>query len=194
MRVSWCGAITSGALLQAYRLTQSSDGGATFGSALVNGTGTSSTRSLGVGTSYAWRVRTTDTAGQSTATSLATRVGRFQENSGSIAYSSGWKNASSSKYSGGKERYVTKKGARATLTVSNVRQFAIVASKAPKRGSFHVYVDGVRVTGSAISQRSKQQRVAEGAVRRVDPGRHEHPAHDPGAHDDPRTESTSTRS
>ena len=155
VRVSWCGAITSGGVLQAYRLTQSSDGGATFGSALVNGTGTSSTRSLAVGTPYAWRVRTTDSAGQSTATSLVTRVGRFQENSGAIAYSSGWKSASSGKYSGGKERYVAKKGARATLTVSNVREFAIVASRAPGRGSFHVYVDGVRVTGAAISQRAR---------------------------------------
>ena len=83
-------------------------------------------------------------------------MSRFQENSGSIAYSSGWKNASSSKYSGGKEKYVAKKGARATLTTSNVRQFAIVASKGPGRGSFHVYVDGVRVTASPISQRARR--------------------------------------
>ena len=46
--------------------------------------------------------------------------------------------------------------------MTGVRQFAIVASKAKNRGKFKVYVDGVRVTASAVDQHKKKT-----AYRRV---------------------------
>ncbi len=47
--------------------------------------------------------------------------------------------------SGGSQRYTTSAGASASVTVTNVRSFAIVGTKASNRGSFRVYVDNVLV-------------------------------------------------
>ncbi len=163
VKLTWCGVLARSASLKSYKVYQSTNGGTTFASTpIINSTATSSTRSLKTSTGYAWRVKTTDTKGSDSAFSLATSIRRFQEKSSAIKYSSGWKTSTSSKYSGGKEKFVKKKGAKATLTVTGVRQFAIVASKASGRGKFNVFVDGVRVTTTAISQAKKKT-----AYRRV---------------------------
>ncbi len=161
MRLSWCGVAATSASVKGYRITQSTNGGASYPTVVKSATtATSSTRGLATSRTYAWLVRTTDSKGRTGAytPSLTSRLTRYQENSSRISYSSGWKTSSNSRYSGKKERYTSKAGATATITVTNVRAFAIVASKARGRGSFHVYVDGVRVTSAAISEkRSKTQ-------------------------------------
>ncbi|HYO44998.1 MAG TPA: YDG domain-containing protein [Candidatus Limnocylindrales bacterium] len=157
LRLSWCGVPTSGASVSGYRVQQSTNGGTSYASTPVySGAATASVRTVRASTSYRWQVRTTDSrkGGGPYAPSLVSRILSAQDNGGRIAYSSGWKTASSTKFSGGKSHYVTRSGATATLTVSGVRQFAIVASRGRGRGAFHVYVDGRRVTTSAISQRS----------------------------------------
>ena len=163
VKLTWCGVLAKQASLRSYKVYQSTNGGGTFATTpIINSTATSSTRAVKTSTSYVWRVKTTDTKDSAIADLLTTRIRRFQEKSSAIKYSSGWKTSSSRKYSGGKEKTVTKKGARATLTVTGVRQFAIVASKAKNRGKFKVYVDGVRVTASAVDQHKKKT-----AYRRV---------------------------
>lgn len=159
LKVSWCGVSPSGSTVKSYRLEQGTNGGLTFPSVVTAATtAASSTRSATPNTSYAWRVSTTDSLNRTgaPASSLTSRVTLFQESSTAIKYSTGWANASSSKYSGGRERYTSKKNATATLTVTNARAVAIVASRGAGRGSFHVYVDGVRVTSAAISQRTSK--------------------------------------
>jgi hypothetical protein len=157
LKVAWCGVTASGASVKSYRLVQSTNGGVTYPSVITNATTSlSTTRNAAVSTSYAWEVRTTDSKSRTGdyATTPTSRISRYQESSSIIKYSSGWSTSSSSHYSGGKERAVAHTSATATMTVTNVRQFAIVASTAPGRGSFHVWVDGKRVTSTAISQRS----------------------------------------
>ena len=147
MRLSWCGVPASGASVKSYRVAQGTNGGATFPSLIASATtSTHSTRKLAINTSYAWRVRTTDTKGRAGywVASLTSRIRRYQENSSAIKYSSGWKTGSTSKFYGGKSRFTTKSGATATIHVTNVRAFAIVATEASSRGKFYVYIDGSR--------------------------------------------------
>jgi hypothetical protein len=157
LKVSWCGVTAGGSSVKGYRLEQSTNAGASFPSVITAATtATSATRSAAPGTSYAWRVRTTDSLNRLSgfATSLTSRVALVQDSSTAIHYSSGWSIATSKSYSGGRERYTSKAGATATLTVSNVRSVAIVASRGAGRGSFNVYVDGVKVTSKAISEKA----------------------------------------
>ncbi len=161
MTLSWCGVVPSSASLRSYRIIQSTDAGSTFPGVISGATtSTASLRNLATNRTYAWKVRTADTNGQTGAyvPSLTSRLTRYQEKSSRFKYSSGWKTSSNKHYSGKKERYTTKKGATATITVTNVRAFAIVASKAKGRGSFKVYVDGIRVTPTAIKQASSKTR------------------------------------
>jgi len=157
VRVSWCGVTAGNASVRSYRVEQSTNGGLTYPGLIAGATGlTSSTRGLTPNIPYAWHVRTVDSRSRTGtyAPSLVSRVSSYQDTSPSITYSSGWKTSSSGKYSGGREHYVAKSGATATLSASNVRQFAIVASRGKGRGSFNVYVDGRKVTATAISEKS----------------------------------------
>ena len=157
LTVGWCGVTASGSSVKGYRLEQSTNAGASFPTVITAATTwTSATRNATPGTSYAWRVRTTDSLGRLSgfATSLTSRVALVQDNSTAIHYSTGWSTATSKSYSGGHERYTSKAGATATLTVSNVRSVAVVASRGAGRGSFNVYVDGVKVTSAAISEKA----------------------------------------
>jgi hypothetical protein len=157
LNVTWCGVTASGSTVKSYRLEQSTNAGASFPTVVSAATtARSSVRNAVPGTSYAWRVRTTDSGNRvgGFAASLTSRVSLIQDTSTAIKYSSGWSSAVGKSYSGGRERYTSKAGATATLTVTNMRSVAIVASKGAGRGSFNVYVDGVRVTSTAISQKA----------------------------------------
>ena len=60
-----------------------------------------------------------------------------------VVYSGSWTSSSSSVYSGGSVKYASVAGRSATFTATGARAIAIVTDKAPSRGSFKVYVDGV---------------------------------------------------
>ena len=157
LKVSWCGVLAAGTTLKGYRFEQSTNAGVSFPTVLSAATtATSMTRSVSLGKSYAWRVATTDKLNRvgGFAASLTSRVALIQDSSASVSYSRGWSSAAGSKYSGGRERYTSKAGATATITVSNVRAVAIVTSRATARGGFYIYVDGVKVTPKAISEKS----------------------------------------
>jgi hypothetical protein len=66
----------------------------------------------------------------------------LKQTSSGVKYSTGWKTASSSKYSANSARFASLKGKTASFKVT-ARNVAIVATKAKSRGSFKVYVDGV---------------------------------------------------
>jgi hypothetical protein len=156
LRLGWCGLTRSGTSVRSYAVTQSVNGGRTYASTpIIRGTtATSSVRNLSVGTSYRWRARTTDAAGRTGAWgySLGARLGRIQDTSVAVAYSSGWRTASTRYASGGTMRYTGTKGATATIQVTGARQFAIVGPRASGRGSFEVWVDGAKV--ATVSERA----------------------------------------
>jgi hypothetical protein len=162
MRVGWCGITAAGTGVRAYRVYQSTNYGASFASTPISASTASSViRPLAFGARYGWRVRVTDTAGRNGGYSgvLTDRVVRYEDNGGAIGFSSGWRVIRSSAYSGGAEHFATTPGASAAIRLAGARGFAIVGSRAPGRGSFYVYVDGVRVALVGEGGSSTQRRV-----------------------------------
>ena len=153
VRLSWCG-LTSGTSVKSYRIYQAKNGGS-FKTLIKSTTSTSSTRSLDVSPdAYQFRTKITDKKGHtSTGTGPKFRVVRTQDTSGSIVYSTGWAKSTKGSPSGGSTHATSGTNKTATFTFTG-RAFAIVATQAKKHGSFNVYVDGVKVTSSAISTRS----------------------------------------
>jgi hypothetical protein len=155
IRLSWCGVTKSGTSVKAYRLQQSTNGGTTWPSTLASATTTASrTINAAVRTTYRWRVRTTDSAGRvgAYAASASSRIGRYQDSSTAIAYSSGWRSSSTSTASGGAVRFASRAGASAVIMLTNVRQVGFVGPRSSTRGSFRVFVDGVLV--ATVSERA----------------------------------------
>ena len=155
VKLAWCG-LTSGTTLRNYRLYQSANGGA-FTTVISSTTTPSSTRSLSVSpTNYQFRARVVDNKGRvAYGNGPRFRVVRYQDASASITYSSGWSRATSSNLSGHSSRFTKSAGRSATFTYTG-RSFAIVGTKGSGRGSFNVYVDGVRVTPKAVSTRASR--------------------------------------
>ncbi|MHB8891402.1 MAG: Ig-like domain-containing protein, partial [Candidatus Limnocylindrales bacterium] len=154
-RLSWCGVTRSPYGIRSYTVQQSTNAGATYPSTIVSRTtAKSSTRNLRASTTYRWRARTTDTGGRtgSYRYSLTARIGRYQENHPAIRYTGTWKGQAVSSASGGAERYTSGAGSTATITLTNIRQFAIVGPRSSGRRSFEVWVDGTRV--ATISERA----------------------------------------
>jgi hypothetical protein len=148
MRVTWCGVTTSATSVRSHKVQQSSNSGSTYPTTLFTATtGKSTTRNLTKDDDYRWRIRTVDTAGRtgSYRSSLVSIVRRYQDNSSRITYSTGWGSSSAGTPSGGTERFTTSAGKSASITVTNVRAFAIVGPKSSTRGSFKVFVDNVLV-------------------------------------------------
>jgi hypothetical protein len=152
VRLSWCG-VTSGSTLKSYRLYQSRSGG-TFATVVSSTTATASTRNLANSTSYQFKARYTDKKNRTAiGTGLKFKAIRTQDTSGAIVYSSGWGKTSKGSPSGGTTHTTTGKAKSATLTYTG-RGFAIVGTIGKSRGSFFVYVDGVKVTSKSISTRA----------------------------------------
>ncbi len=156
VRLSWCGVTRSGYGVRTYTVKASSNAGATYPTTVVSRSiARSIRRSLPIGRTFRWRARTTDTAGRtgSWRYSLNARASRYQESHRAITYAGTWRTQATSKASGGAERYATTAGAAATITLTNVRQFAIVGPRSARRGSFEVWVDGAKV--ATVSQRAR---------------------------------------
>jgi hypothetical protein len=155
MKLGWCGVTASGASVRSYRVYQSTNNGVSFStSAISTSSASSGVRNLSIASRYGWRLRVVDSAGRTGSYGPTTtdHLGRIQDSSTSIHYSAGWKTSRLSGYSGGTERAISRSGGTATVTVTGVRGFAIVASRAVGRGSFRVYVDDKLV--ATISERA----------------------------------------
>jgi len=141
--------------LSGYRVDQSSNAGASYGTSIFNtSTTTSVTRGLGIGTSYRWRARTVDAARRTSlfTYSAVTRLGRLQERSTALHYSGTWSTTTSTRASGGAMKSATSSSAKVSFTVTNVRQFAIITPKGSGFGSIRVFVDHVLV--ATVSERA----------------------------------------
>jgi hypothetical protein len=157
VRVGWAAPTDAGAGISSYALQQSTNGGAWTS---VTGTGTSTNRSLAVGTTYEFRLRAVDRAGNvTTAAAPAFRPLRFQENSGSITYRGTWIRSFVSGATGSYTKYASRSTASASFRFTG-RSIGLVMPKSRSRGSFRVYVDGAYVkTISLYSTTTKARQV-----------------------------------
>jgi hypothetical protein len=143
-RFSWTGADARSGI-DHYQFALSTDGGLYR---LINGSLASPalTKTLASGHRYRAGVRAVDRAGNVGAWTYGPsfRVSRYEETSGTIRWSSGWRTATSSAYSGGHSRFASGAGSGATFTFSG-RSVAWVGSVGPTRGWASVYVNGALV-------------------------------------------------
>jgi len=162
-RVTWTGVdATSG--IARYELAQATNGGSwvSISSSL---TSASAARSLAAGSSYRFRVRPVDRAGNigSWAYGSTFTVGATQQTSSRISWSGTWKTGTSTSYWGGTSRYSTQAGAKATFKFTG-RSFAWVASVGPTRGSARIYVNGTLVkTVSLYASTTASRRIVYAA-------------------------------
>lgn len=145
VRLTWSGSDT-GSGVDRYQLQQSRNGGSWMSLALPHAGATALTRQLVPGSSYRFRVKATDGAGNSSAWTygIAFKVISRQENSTAIRYTGTWVRQSLSSASGGYTKYSRSTGAKARLTFTG-RGVALVAPKGPSRGYAQVYINGTRV-------------------------------------------------
>jgi len=159
VRLSWCG-VTSGTTVDAYRLYQSINDGS-YTTRIDKTTATSSTRSVSVSpTRHQFRIRVKDRKIRyAYGTGPDFRVGRYQNTSSSIVYSTGWSTSRNTRHSGDSVKGTSTSGRSATFTYTG-RGFAIVGPRSPTRGKFKVYVDGAyRATVSERASSTQYRRV-----------------------------------
>lgn len=156
-----------------YELQQSTNGGPYANVSLPTTTATSNTRFLAPGSSYQFRVRAQDGAGnwsgwEAGPQFLATA---HQEGSGAISYAGPWAQESSSTAYGGGVSYTQAKGAKATFTFTG-RDVAWVATKGPDRGKAEVWVDGVKAKSVDLYASTQDPRKTVFSQHWADAGEH----------------------
>ena len=143
VRIQWSATDADG--IASYELQQSTNGGPFTDVALPSATAKSVTPKLGVGNTYAFRVRAKDNAGNLSGWKAGPtfKVKVFQENSSAVAYTGAWSTQNITNASGGTLKYASAAGASASLTsISNALNVAWIAHKAADRGKAEVWVDG----------------------------------------------------
>jgi hypothetical protein len=156
-----------------YELQQSTNEGAYQDVRLSTATATSTKLSLSPGSTYQFRLRTTDSAGnQSEWTSGAPfTVEDYQQSSTDIAYTSSWtEELLSTAYGGSLEFAEGVGGERATFSFTG-SEVAWIAPKGLDRGKPEVWVDGIKVTTVDLYKSSDTPQMAV-FTRSVSPGRH----------------------
>jgi hypothetical protein len=142
MRITWTGS-DSGSGVASYDVQRSYNGGAyqTIKSAT---TATSLDWSMTPGTTYKFRVRARDKAGNVGAWTTAYSWGAsLRQNSySSIVYGGSWATKSATSASGGSIKQSSAAGATATLAFSG-RAIGLVTTLRPTSGAVKVYIDGV---------------------------------------------------
>ena len=145
-KLTWSATDEDGSIAS-YQLQRSSNGGSSWTNvSLASATSTTKTLQLSPGGTYQFRVRATDSAGNSSDWALGTAflVDAQQENSDAIVQTGSWtQQALTSAYGGGVE-YAKAKGSAAQFTFTG-HDVAWVTTKAPDRGKATVSVDGVVV-------------------------------------------------
>jgi hypothetical protein len=139
-KLSWAGSTDAGSGAVSYQVEESIDGGSFARIAIV--ATTSTTRALGTGHTYRYRILARDLVGNVSGYATGPTI------TPSIAQSptsktGTWGNSSSASYSGGSSWWASAAGATASYTTTGLRSISIVATRATARGSFKVYIDGV---------------------------------------------------
>jgi chitobiase/beta-hexosaminidase-like protein/Big-like domain-containing protein len=142
VRVAWSGS-DAGSGVAGYELQQRTGTGEF--QTVSSGLAATADRTLQVGTTYQFRTRATDAAGNQTGwrTGPAFRVRLSESNQQAVRYSAGWTWAKPAGASGGSVRYATAAGATATFTFTGT-SMAWVAPTGPQAGRAEVWVDGAR--------------------------------------------------
>ena len=143
VRIQWSATDADG--IASYQLQQSTNGGAFTAVALPSATAKSVTPKLGVGNTYAFRVRAKDNAGNLSDWKAGTtfKVNVLQENSSAVAYTGAWSTQNITNASGGTLKFASAAGASARLaSISNALNVAWIAHKAANRGKAEARVDG----------------------------------------------------
>lgn len=156
-----------------YELQQSTNGGAYQDVHLSTATATSTKLSLSPGTTYQFRLRTTDSAGNQSEWVSGTpfTVEDYQQSSTAVAYVGGWaEQLLSTAYGGSVEFAEGVGGERATFSFTG-SGVAWIAPKGPDRGKPEVWVDGIKVTTVDLYKSSDTPQMAV-FTRSVSPGSH----------------------
>jgi hypothetical protein len=157
--ISWS-ATDQGSGVAGYEFQQSTNGGAFTNVALSSATSTVKTLQLQPGSTYQFRVRATDGAGN-TSNWVAGQefvVVTHQENSdASLVYGGSWTQQALSSAYGGGVRYATTTGSSAQFTFTG-QNVAWVSTKGPDRGKATVAVDGVTVATVDLYASGEQAR------------------------------------
>ncbi len=145
-RVAWPIATDDRSGVAAYGLQQQAGAGS-WVTAVGSTTARSATRTLTFATTYGFRDRARDGAGNWGAFVAGPPITalRYQDTSSKVTFSASWRRYTTSSASGGHTRYATRRGAAATFRFTG-RAFALIAPKGPTRGSAKLYVDGVYVS------------------------------------------------
>jgi len=143
VRIQWSATDADG--IASYELQQSTNGGAFTNVALPSATAKSVTPKLGVGNTYAFRVRATDQAGNVSDWKAGPtfKVNALQESNAAVAYTGAWSTQNITNASGGSLKFASAAGDSASLaSVSNALNVGWIAHKAADRGKAEVWVDG----------------------------------------------------
>lgn len=139
---SWFASDPSG--IASYGAQMETNGGAWATIGLPSPLTTSISQGLRVGSTYAYAIRATDGAGNTSGWAIGPVIKPVldQQTAVGTTYSSGWTTAYSTSVSGGSMRYATWAGAWVSYKFT-ARSIGWVAYRGPTRGKAGVYVDGV---------------------------------------------------
>ena len=145
--IGWPAATDLSSTIAGYETQWSRDGGAWAGTTATSGSVRTVVRNLAFGSSYRFRVRARDAAGNWSTwsdTSAPYRVTHTSDRSPSVAYSASWKKDSSSSATTDTLMSTTSNGAIARYTFTG-KGIAVVLPRSSSRASVEIRIDGVSV-------------------------------------------------
>ena len=158
VKVAWS-ATDDASGVASYELQISKDGGAYEKVALI--TTTSRTVSLSPGSTYRFRVKATDRAGNTSGWAEGPQVGveaAQEEGVGPVTYAGAWADEALTSAFGGSTRYTPEPGATASYAFGDGTDVAWAAQKGPDRGKAEVWIDGARVQTVDLYATTEQPR------------------------------------
>jgi hypothetical protein len=160
VRYGWKGS-DAGTGIARYQLERSLNGGSFRPVTLSSPTATATNATVALGTSYRYRVRATDRAGNVGPWAYWATVTptRYQETSSLAGYTGTWTRVTSTSLSGGSARYATSSTRRLRFTFTG-RDVALIASQRTTGGRAQIRIDGVLVATIDLDSTSTRYRRA----------------------------------
>jgi beta-N-acetylhexosaminidase len=157
MRTAW--SATDPCRISRFTVQRQENGGAWELQALPSGTSRSMEQSLAFGSSYRYRLKSTDGAGNTSPwiAGSSFTVRRTQQSAHSVSYQGAWSTIAHAGASGGTLAYSTAADASATFAFTG-RGVGWVTSRGPGYGSAAIYVDGAYVKTVSLYAAAYQAR------------------------------------
>ena len=158
--VYWPAATDLSSSIVAYELQYSRDGGSWTGTSSFPGSVRAAVKTLALGSSYHFRVRSKDGAGNwSTwkATSTPFRMTHINDRSIALDYSGSWSRITSPSATSSTITSTTRTGASTRYTFTG-KSIAVIAPRSPSRGWLEVRVDGVLLEKVSLASSSLRHR------------------------------------